>query len=900
MTDARFTNNPEVPIQVELFGGVPSQMAVLTNMDFASAVWQPFSANFTLSLGPADGRYDIWVGLRALAQGSPTNWDSIAVNLDRVPPMMCLTSPLPNTTLSMPYIQVKGYTQKPIQHLEYDVTNSAGLNTFTGAFVAEQYYDTNCFCFTTNFFELVDVDLTNGPNTIFIRATDIAGNSATNSFSFTLDLAGDTVPPAVSIYWPQDGDILSGTNFTLRGLVDDPTAKLTVQVTNSSGSSNVLVALVERNGLFWAQDLPLGEGTNYLLVTATDAAGNLTTSNLTVLQSSVGLIIDDIPRERLWDWTITVTGAIESDGYTVWVNGVMATNNGDGTWVASEVPLNEGNTAVIQARAISNNDNGGNGTGGGTGARPTYQDSRNPSSPTAIQNEGGKGRQVRIYIEHHHQEWTYNRHTHYDFYVNDNGEPGERFDWVDLDWQEKAGHDWTDGKGGNGWWSRVQVDRSQGAEPATNDCHSTITWPPTLYPVVVPGVWTTNLGCIEPRFPELVPCISAEHCDINNNYDSENPPMLILDPWHPYYMQFVAATIHSDASRQADATVKVFTGDKDEKHPSRKSVLELFVPVAQITNGSLSCGGVGELPVPAAQVNVGEIGRPNADYTVYKVAERGKTLDATVTAPPKRFIWAVSGDMHDLAIQCVCDVPKERERTTVGVGEYVNMTFQPDFWLHPPLWGHTGGGLNVGPTIPANAVLYTASSNATSDSVMANFPAPGGKHVTLTTTFGVVAPDGVTTTVREFDWAGSLPLVGAGMKLDVVLQPTTVSFSRVEVMEPGEPTTGITGYFSNHPPPTHAGNGADVWHPVNCGNLIMGPPIDAFDHANSYGWPVGQWGTYTWPIHPIWRVPGTGTTHTLSGWTDQVHTLQVDGTVIVQKFGHTVTRGPNEPRGSGQ
>jgi hypothetical protein len=236
----------------------------------------------------------------------------------------------------------------------------------------------------------------------------------------------------------------------------------------------------------------------------------------------------------------------------------------------------------------------------------------------------------------------------------------------------------------------------------------------------------------------------------------------------------------------------------------------------------------------------------------------------------------------------------------VGVGEYVNMTFQPDFWLHPPLWGHTGGGLNVGPTIPANAVLYTASSNATSDSVMANFPAPGGKHVTLTTTFGVVAPDGVTTTVREFDWAGSLPLVGAGMKLDVVLQPTTVSFSRVEVMEPGEPTTGITGYFSNHPPPTHAGNGADVWHPVNCGNLIMGPPIDAFDHANSYGWPVGQWGTYTWPIHPIWRVPGTGTTHTLSGWTDQVHTLQVDGTVIVQKFGHTVTRGPNEPRGSGQ
>ncbi len=86
--------------------------------------------------------------------------------------------------------------------------------------------------------------------------------------------------------------------------------------------------------------------------------------------------------------TITVTGAINTNDHTVWVNGVKATltsNKGtNGTlwnWKAENVPITPGATAVFQIRAIPNSDNGGNGTGGNNGNGATMRNPGNPYSP---------------------------------------------------------------------------------------------------------------------------------------------------------------------------------------------------------------------------------------------------------------------------------------------------------------------------------------------------------------------------------------------------------------------------------------------------------------------------------------------------------------------------------------
>jgi hypothetical protein len=154
-------------------------------------------------------------------------------------------------------------------------------------------------------------------------------------------------------------------------------------------------------------------------------------------------------------------------------------------------------------------------------------------------------------------------------------------------------------------------------------------------------------------------------------------------------------------------------------------------------------------------------------------------------------------------------------------------------------------------------------------------------------TFNVITPSGVETSVRAFQTDFAPGSVGAGMYLNVVLLPTTVSFGNVEMTEPAEATTNITGYFINHTPPTHALNGAGDWHRAQCDNLIVD---NFFDHAWSGGWqsPFGQGGSYTWPIHPIWRVVGDSATYPLNGWTDQIMTLSSDGTMRVDKLGHYV------------
>jgi hypothetical protein len=124
------------------------------------------------------------------------------------------------------------------------------------------------------------------------------------------------------------------------------------------------------------------------------------------------------------------------------------------------------------------------------------------------------------------------------------------------------------------------------------------------------------------------------------------------------------------------------------------------------------------------------------------------------------------------------------------------------------------------------------------------------------------------------------------MRLRPYIGPTNVSFYRVQVMEVGEDATAVSGYFTNHTPPSHIGSGADVWiTPIGQDNSWPA----SYDWARSTGWP-SPWsdGGYTWIIAALWRV-GNGPTNSMTGW-NQVHTIYANGTMTVTKFGHTVSR----------
>jgi len=330
-------------VEVTVTAGVPARVAVLVDStNFPAATWSNYtSSNLTVSVGSMEGWHEVCVSLMGLSEDGPRIWQCRRLKLDATPPILVVTNPTPYT-VSQPMIQLQGYSTEPLSRIYYDITNATGLLTNQQILVLDQYFDTNIFEFTTNTFQGFDIELTNGLNTITIYATDLAGNITNITVNFTLDYSGDTNPPVIQLYSPQNGALLSGDSFTWRGRVDDFTARLTLQTVDMNGATNFVTGLVERDGNFWFEDLPLENGTNVLILTAIDAAGNLSTTNISVFKSVVNLSVDPLTEDP-WQDRVTVTGTIDSTAHTVWVNGVKATINGDGTWRAENVPSPEGN-----------------------------------------------------------------------------------------------------------------------------------------------------------------------------------------------------------------------------------------------------------------------------------------------------------------------------------------------------------------------------------------------------------------------------------------------------------------------------------------------------------------------------------------------------------------------------
>jgi hypothetical protein len=119
-------------------------------------------------------------------------------------------------------------------------------------------------------FILSDLFLTEGENLFTATATDAAGNQSTLSKPVSLVL--DTIAPEVSIVSPLADVFLNNPILTVNGTFNEALAELRVngQLANRTGNSYLL------NGL------SLSEGTNSIVVSAIDLAGNKGTAVATV------------------------------------------------------------------------------------------------------------------------------------------------------------------------------------------------------------------------------------------------------------------------------------------------------------------------------------------------------------------------------------------------------------------------------------------------------------------------------------------------------------------------------------------------------------------------------------------------------------------------------------------
>lgn len=119
--------------------------------------------------------------------------------------------------------------------------------------------------------------LKDGNHTITISASDNDGNAATEVIStFTID----TVPPTLTISSPTDGLITNKAALTVTGKTNDATSS-PITLTMTLNGASLGVVGVGTDGSF-TKAVTLAEGTNSLVVTAKDGAGQTTSITLSV------------------------------------------------------------------------------------------------------------------------------------------------------------------------------------------------------------------------------------------------------------------------------------------------------------------------------------------------------------------------------------------------------------------------------------------------------------------------------------------------------------------------------------------------------------------------------------------------------------------------------------------
>jgi hypothetical protein len=203
------------------------------------------------------------------------------------------------------------------------------------------------FAFTTNFFQLYDINLAKGKNRITIHVRDENGRQYSTKRFYTLDYTSDKTPPVLMLIWPTNNCEVAGDGFELQAKVDDNNATIKTTIKDAQGKIHEGYAIVERSGLVWVKNLPVHPGSNEVTVVATDAAGNSSTNRFNVGRSSVTVTMQPLEPDQLNKALVNVHGTVSDATCGVKVNGVEATVHLDGTWEAQKVQVSPIGVAVF-------------------------------------------------------------------------------------------------------------------------------------------------------------------------------------------------------------------------------------------------------------------------------------------------------------------------------------------------------------------------------------------------------------------------------------------------------------------------------------------------------------------------------------------------------------------------
>jgi hypothetical protein len=609
-----YVNSMSAPVQLNITGGTPYYYAVtVDDPNYATdANWQNYAGtNLAVNLGITEGWHDVWIGLRGLPANATQTWQYKRLKLDYTPPALIITNPT-NSSVTQPMIQLTGYSPEALGSLSYDLSNAVGVVTGQSVLILDQHYDTNTWEFTTNTFQAFDLPLTNGVNTITLHATDLAGNITTLVTNFTLNYSGVTNAPNVQILWPPAGTPIAGNSFTLRGVVDDPTATVTASVTDTNGVTTTFAALMERNGHFWLENLPLNSASVFT-VSAANVAGHSASLSVTNQPASAVLTLTPVsPDSQLWQPTVSVYGTVSDESCSVTVNGMEAYYLDDaGDWEADNVPVTAGGVAIFDVVAYAS------------------------SSTNAMPQQFNQDKPARLYVASYTVVMDTSTKISTDHYQDAFGNPTNStvygVQWDSFAETGTLTGSWQDGIGGSSSWNWDGIYSSSAVAIGTNYAWVDAYYPTSSYPNIVTEITNASDDDLGNPFN-----VTTEHCEIGVPVTDSSGTYLAppgsLESAYDYQTEKDTASRHVEAKMQLQTGGKAGTGRLNlyclngtaTQIPCVKWPLQLLLtgesppatPVPPILPPSIALGGLGRL---------------GSDGNLWLLLPDGTNLDVTPT-----------------------------------------------------------------------------------------------------------------------------------------------------------------------------------------------------------------------------------------------------------------------------
>lgn len=276
---------------------------------YEATITAPGATSFHQSSGYYNVRVEATntAGTVGTADGSSLTGLRLVVK-ERVAPVITILSPSAGAYVTN--------SKQPVVFTIVDETGGSGINLSSlavkqdGTAVASNTISASAI---TNGYSVTYTPasaLSDGSHTVTVNVRDNDGNAATQkSTAFTVD----TVPPTLNLTSPADGLITATASLNISGTTNDATSSPVVIAVKLNGVDQGSVT-IGSNGSF-SKTITLANGSNIIEVTATDAAGKVSSVSRTVtLDTSVPKVVSATIAPNPVDAGATMIISVEISG----------------------------------------------------------------------------------------------------------------------------------------------------------------------------------------------------------------------------------------------------------------------------------------------------------------------------------------------------------------------------------------------------------------------------------------------------------------------------------------------------------------------------------------------------------------------------------------------------------